>query len=168
MQKLPESNYQDYFVRVSNGENYKSAIKYNAWGVNPSNTNAQHMFEVIAPGDKLWFVKCSYKVKNVKEPILGHILGCATYVSHTLRNESACELVDDVLTNEDLGWNDIFSNNVLLHYTQHYQLEKCNVFVPNLAVSSYTNNIKPDGTQYMELNLLYKHLVMFEKANKIT
>jgi hypothetical protein len=98
------------------------------------------------------------------ELIKGHILGCATYVSQTVRDNSVVKLVEDELTNEDLKWDNEYTDHTRIHYTNHYDIEPYKIYVKDLTRSCYTNNIKPSGEPHMDLKNMYKHVIIFVKA----
>jgi hypothetical protein len=69
----------------------------------------------VVPGDRLWFLQRG-----------GKIIGVATFVSANLRELGP--LIQITPTNEEYGWVETKGSwDTEVHYTDLYDLEKCNI-----------------------------------------
>ena len=103
----------DYILRVGDGVHFTRSRTHKRWGINSTHTKwVNKFFEVIQPGDRIWFIQNESK---------GKVLGVATY-SHRRARETG-PLIALTPTNEDLGWTESDGEwDTEIHYTNLYNL----------------------------------------------
>jgi hypothetical protein len=107
----------------------------------------------VKPGDRLWFIKSKTN---------GQVLGVATYRSHNRRNSGL--LINDTLTNEELGWDHINSkweSDVEIHYTNLYNVSNCELLTHIKGASTIR---KYNEKCVVDLAVEYTHICRYSKV----
>jgi hypothetical protein len=140
----------DYFMRVGNGDHYRSSSKFGTWGITSTHSHAKMFMRNAVAGDRIWFLQKG-----------GKILAVATFVSTNSRELGP--LIQLTRTNEELGWTKTTGNwDTEVHYTNLYDLEKCDMMTRPQGQSGILRfNLEKCGINLPEE---YLHIVRYSNA----
>lgn len=114
-----------WYIRVSDGINFKNSSKFNIYGTKSWYSNSKHFINNAKTGDIIWLVT-DYKHSNV-------VIACVKY--KLCKKRMIGPLVNLDKTNSELGWNK-GEWDTEIHYTDLYNIEKCNfriTYLPNMC-----------------------------------
>ena len=150
--------FNDWILRVGDGENFKTSSDFNTWGLNSTSTDSKYFISNAIRGDRLWFVTTNSK---------GRVLAVATFASLNKREEDVV-LVNDKLTDEELGWKHkeneefVWKVDTEIHYIDLYNVWDCEIL---------TNIKSPKGVRkYSEkcaVNLPEEYPYIVKYFNKV-
>ena len=150
MTLAPATLTTDWLLRIGDGENFRRSSKSKIWGIKSTTPACKHFVNHAKPGDRLWFVTGNSS---------GMTIAVATYKYRKPRELGP--LVNVSMTNEELGWTGPGSWDTEIHYTDLYDISKCELLTNIKGPSTIR---KYDLKCNVELAVEYSYMVRYSKA----